>query len=91
MRIYISFDHDEIQKELPYEIIGETVSRGIWETKKRKRLFSAEFTEQERESCYNIIALSKKWLLKTGCPDEIKMTMNTYSLWHRLANFCYKL
>ena len=91
MRVYLSFDHDEIQKELPYEIIGETVSRGIWETRKRKRRWSAEFTEQERESCYNIISLAKKWLLRTGCPEEIKMTMTTYALWLKLANFCASL
>ena len=91
MKMYMSFDHDEIQKELPYAIIGETTTRWIWDTGKRKRLFAEAFTEQERESCYSIIAQAKKWLLKTGCPDEIKMTMNTYALWHKLANFCAEL
>lgn len=91
MRLYISLDHDEIQQTLPYAIIGETASRVIWETSKRKRLFAQTFTEQERDLCYSIIAQAKKWLLRTGVPDDVKMRFTTLALWHRLAAFCAEL
>lgn len=91
MRLYISLDRDEIQRTLPYAIIGETASCAIWDTGKRKRLFVQTFTEQERETCYWIIKLAKKWLLKTGVPDDVKMRFTTLALWHRLAEFCAML
>ena len=90
MRIMLSFSHDEIQREIPYAIIGETASRAIWDTGKRKRLWKVEFTESERETCYKIISQAKKWLMTTGVPDKgVMMSKSTYDLWHRLADFCY--
>ena len=84
----IEFDRGEIQRNLPYAVIGETTSRAIWETGKRKRLFAERFTEAERELCYSIIRDAKKWLLKTGCPESVKMRTTTYAMWWRLAEFC---
>lgn len=89
MRVMLSFSYEEIHRELPYAIIGETASRSIWDIGKRKRLWSREFTEAERETCYKIIAQAKKWLLTTGVPDKgVVMSTRTYDLWHRLADFC---
>jgi len=91
MKMYLSFNHDEIQWELPYAIIGETASRPVWNTGRRKRLWAQTFTESERKSCNAIINKAKRGLLVTGCPEEVKMTVSTYHLWHRLANFCVAL
>ena len=88
MKLFISFDHDEIQREIPYEIIAETASRSVWDTGKRRRMWSNEFTEREKETCYRIIVQAKNWYLRTGVPEEVKMSIATYNMWFRLANFC---
>lgn len=84
----LELDYDEIREKVPYAIIGETASRAIWDTGKRKRAFAERFTPQEREACYDIIKQAKKWLLKTGCPERVTMRTTTYALWHELADFC---
>lgn len=89
MRVMLSFSYDDIHRKLPYRIIGETASRSIWDTGKRKRLWKSEFTESEREACYKIISQAKRWLLTTGVPEKgVLMSASTYDLWHRLADFC---
>ena len=87
----IELDYDEIQRKLPYAIIGETASRAIWDTGKRKRLWASTFTESERELCNAIIKKAKKWLLVSGCPETEKMRTTTYAMWWRLAEFCASL
>lgn len=91
MNIYLAFSHDEIPRELPYMVIGEMTSRSVWDTGKRRRRWSTEFTEQEREACYKIIKQAKRWLLGRGIPDEVKMTTGTFALWQKLGNFCASL
>lgn len=87
----MQFDREDIQKHVPYAIIGETASRAVWDTGKRKRHFAEAFTEKERELCYYIIKKAKRWLLVTGCPESDKMRATTYALWLRLADFCATL
>lgn len=91
MKLYISFDADEIRKEIPYAIVAGTMSRAIWNTGKRKRLMKQQFTESEIEATYRLHRMARDWYLYKGVPDEIKMTLNTYHLWHKLANFCATL
>ena len=55
----IELSNEEIQRNLPYAVIGETASRAIWETGKRKRLYAERFTESERELCNCIIRDAK--------------------------------
>ena len=91
MKLYISFNAEEIRKEIPYAIVAETMSRAIWNTCKRKRLMKQQFTESEIEATYRLHRMARDWYLYKGVPDEIKMTLNTYHLWHKLANFCATL
>lgn len=84
----IQFDHDEIQQHLPYALIGETASRAIWNTRRRKTLYAERFTEKERDLCNEIIRKAKKWLLVSGAPESEKMRATTYAMWLRLAEFC---
>ena len=92
MRAYIEFSHDEVQKEIPYMIIAETTSRAIWDTGKRKRMMSQVFTETEREHISKIKAQAHQWALVKGVPLEgVKMTISTYKLWHKLAEFCVSI
>ena len=90
MKAYVmmTFDHDEIQRNLPYAVIAEVASSARWNTGRCKRLFKERFTESERELCYEIIKKAKKWYLVTGAPDEEKMRASTFAMWERLAEFC---
>lgn len=91
MKLYISLNHDEIQERIPYPIVAETMSRSVWNTGKRKRLMKQYFNESEIEATYRIHKQAHSWYLVKGVPDEVKMTLHTYELWQRLANFCCML
>lgn len=91
MKLYISFNADEIRKEIPYSVVAETMSRAVWNTGKRRRLMKEQFTEAEIEACYRLHKQAYDWYLKKGVPEEVKMTLSTYHLWHKLANFCATL
>jgi transposase len=91
MKLYISLNHDEIQERIPYPIVAETMSRAVWNTGKRKRLMKQYFTESEIEATYRLHKQAYDWYLRKGVPDEVKMTLHTYELWHKLADFCCML
>lgn len=91
MKLYISLNRDEIQREIPYTVVAETMSGAKWNTGRRKRLMMEQFTEAEREATNRLHHQARDWYLYKGVPDEIKMTLNTYHLWHKLAAFCCEL
>lgn len=89
MTMFLHLSHDEICKEIPYMLITETTSRSVWDTGRRKRLWSQIFTEQERAACRKIRQQAHTWALVKGVPDDgVNMTIKTYKLWHKLADFC---
>lgn len=91
MKLYISLDREEIQEQIPYAVVAETMSRSVWNTGRRKRLMKQYFTESEIEASYRLHHQARDWHLYKGVPDEVKMTMQTYYLWQRLASFCAML
>ncbi len=91
MKLYISLTHDEIRQQIPYSVVAETIGGAKWNTGKRKRLMKQYFTESEIEAIYRLHKQAYSWYLVKGVPDEVKMTLNTYHLWHKLANFCCEL
>lgn len=91
MKLYLSFNHDEIQAEIPYAIVVQTMSSAKWQTGRRKRLMKESFTESEINAIPRLHRQAREWYLYKGVPDEVQMTMNTYHLWHKLAIFCYEL
>ena len=88
MKLYISLNQDEIYEQIPYAIVAETMSGAKWNTGRRKRLMKQYFTKSEIASTYRLHKIAYNWYLRKGVPDEIKITLDTYALWHRLANFC---
>lgn len=92
MQMYLEFSHDEIQNEIPYQIIAETTSRGIWNTGHRRRLWSQTFSREEQQQLSKIKIQAHKWALISGVPlSGVKMTPGTYELWNRFADFCMDL
>ena len=88
MKLYLSLNYDEIREQIPYAIVAETMSGAKWNTGRRKRLMKHHLTDAEIEATYRLHKQAYDWHLRKGVPDEIKMTFTTYTLWHRLANFC---
>lgn len=88
MKLYISLNKDEIYEQIPYAIVAETMSGARWNTGRRRRLMKQQFTEAEIEATYRLHKQAYSWHLVKGVPEEVKMTMNTYHLWQKLANFC---
>lgn len=90
-RIMVVFGRDEIQRKLAYPLICETMGSARWETGKRRRLWVAQFTKEERRKCYGIKAQADRWHLKKGVPDKVRMSLDTYFLWQKLEAFCAAL
>ena len=91
MKLYLEFDHDEIQRELPYQIICETTEGARWNTGKRKWIYNQLFNEKDRESCRAIMKKAHSWTLGRGVPESVTMTPRTYTLWKKLGDFCASL
>lgn len=91
MKLYISLNQDEIRQKIPYTVVCEIMSGAKWNTGKRKRLMKQYFTESEIEATYRLHKQAREWYIYKGVPEEIKMTLQTYDLWQKLANFCCQL
>ena len=91
MEFYISLNQDEVRERVPYAIVAVTMSSAVWNTGKRKRLMKQCFTEAEIKAIYRLHQQAYNWYLRKGVPDEVTMTMKTYFLWQKLANFCFDL
>lgn len=91
MEFYISLNQDEVRERVPYTIVAVTMSSAVWNTGKRKRLMKQCFTEAEIKAIHRLHQQAYNWYLRKGVPDEVIMTMKTYFLWQKLANFCYEL
>lgn len=91
MELYISLNQDEIRERIPYAIVAETMSSAVWNTGKRKRFMKQCFTEAEIKATYRLHKQAYNWYLRKGVPDEVTMTVKTYLLWQKLANFCCEL
>lgn len=84
----ITLSHEEVQKNLPYQFICETMSSNRWSTLRRKRLYEAVFTRKEREEIAEIRRLSNSWHLKNGVPESYTLSGMKLALWHKVAEFC---
>ena len=91
MNFYISLNQDEIRERIPYALIAETMSGARWGTGKRKRLMKKFFTESEIDAIYRLHKQAYSWYCVKGVPEEVKMSINTYHLWQKLANFCCEI
>ena len=90
-KLMIVLSREEVQKDIDYPVICETREGSRWDTMIRRRRWKEEFTDSERESCTRLFRFAHAWYLKTGVPEEVTMSLNTYSLWQRLAVFCASL
>lgn len=88
---YIVLNRDEINRQIPYAIVSETMSSSRWNTGKRKRLMKEQFTETEIDAIYRMHKQAHSWHLVKGVPDELRITPHILALWHKLAAFCCEI
>lgn len=86
--ISIIMSRDEVIAQIPYALICETRESARWTGRKLAECFACEFTPEERAEAATLFSLAHKWHLKTGVPEEVRMTAKTMALWLRLAQFC---
>lgn len=87
-KIMLVLSREEVQQDIAYPLICETMCGAAWQTGRRRKRWAAEFTESERDACSKLKTLAYKWYLTTGVPDEVTMSMKTFDLWKKLEAFC---
>ena len=88
---YIVLDRDEINTEIPYALVCETMGSARWNTGKRKRLMKQRFTQTEIDAIYRLHKQARTWYLVKGVPDELRITPHILKLWKKLADFCCEI
>lgn len=88
---YIVMDRDEINQNIPYPVVAETMSGSRWDTGKRKRMMKERFDETEINAIYRMYKQARQWYLIKGVPDELRITPHILALWHKLASFCCEI
>ena len=88
---YIILDREEINKQIPYALVCETMSGARWNTGRRKRMIKEQFAESEINAIYRLHKQAYNWYLVKGAPEELKIAPHTLILWQRLAEFCCSL
>ena len=88
VRMYLEMERDEIEEKLPYGVICEAKGGSLWNTMRRRRRWTKEFSEKEREAASEIFRKAHSWMLVKGTPDKVRMTLSTYGLWQKLGEFC---
>ena len=53
----IELTHDDVQNELAYALICETMEGAYWNSGRRRRMFSKAFTRSEQQRISNIKAI----------------------------------
>lgn len=88
MTIIYSFNRDEIQEKLPYQLISESTNRSAWSTTSRKQAFNELFPdENQRELARMIIFNCNRWNLVSGIPDKYECNLEVLRTWSKLAGF----
>jgi hypothetical protein len=85
---YLVLTSEEVNARIPYALVCMTRFGAHWETGRRRRRWLEEFTEQERTAATRLFNQSHRWLLTTGVPDTVRMTVQTFALWMKLGEFC---
>lgn len=88
---HIVFTRDEVNSNIPYALVAETMSGSRWGTRKCKQLMKEWFTESEIKRFREFYLQARNWYLIKGVPDEVRMTGKTLALWHKLAEFCCQI
>ncbi len=90
MTLEIILSENDIKSLVPYQIISETRYSSIWDTSRRRRLWSESFSKNEEEICEKLFRQARRWSIN-GITDSARFTLIEYEMWDRLAVFCMSL
>ena len=88
MNVMLVLNREDIQREIPYEVICEAREGGRWNAGRRKRLWNETFSESEKAACARLFRDAKKWYLIKGVPETLMLKPSTLLLWKKLGSFC---
>jgi len=88
VEIRVKLTREEVQEKIPYPVICETRYGAMWDTRKVRQRWLAEFDEETRAEAESLFRLAHKWYLVAGVPDVVEMSGRTLALWLRLGEFC---
>lgn len=91
MKIDIVLEREEIKKAIPYGLICVTRYGSVWNTMRRKRQWKKQFPGYKGEKANALCRQAYNWMLKTGVPEQVRMSASTYDLWQELGEFCESL
>lgn len=69
MELYVELSRDEIEGSIPYSMLCMTRFGSVWNTMRRKRRWSQEFSEKERRSAEEIFRKAHNFTVRSGVPD----------------------
>lgn len=87
----LKLTREEVQRDIPYGLICETLYGASWGTGRLKRKFQQEFDEYEKRDIYRLRRKAREWYLEVGVPDTVIMARSTYDLWQRLGRLCMEV
>ena len=87
----LSLSREQIQRDIPYQVVCETRYGARWDTGTRKRRWDSEFSHAEQQLASRLFRQAQTWALKSGAPASVKMTGAAYDLWQKLGDFCASL
>lgn len=82
---------DEIQKNIPYQLICQTRYGSIWNTMRRKLKWNDEFTDDEKLKAERLFSQAHSWSVGKGIPNTVRMNLTEYALWDKIGRFCCEL
>lgn len=89
--VYMALTREQINRNIPYQLVCETCGGSRWDTGTRKRRWEAEFSPAERRAADRLIRQAQTWTLKRGALASVKMPGAVYDLWQKLGDFCASL
>ena len=89
--VEIVLNHFEIENNIPYRLVAEARFGYVWDTLRRRRNWNEMFSPSEQEQAEKLFTQARNWYMNRGIPESVRMTLSTYALWHKLAQFCASL
>ena len=86
--LMLVMSNEEVKANIAYSLICFARYGSAWNTGRRRRAWMANFTEDERRAAGRLFRQTHDWTVGRGVPDKVTMSMETFRLWQKLAEFC---
>lgn len=90
MKIEFILSRKDVEENIPYKMICSTRYGSIWDTMRRKKKWSTEFSITEQEVAEELFRQMQRWYMK-GIPNNVRIEYLTLELLDKIAEFCFTL